>query len=173
MNQHARALAAALALAIVAVAYFVYHARPDGPGPPRPAPSLSAARPAALPPAPLTAREILDQRGPLDLRGDQIVRLKALDRLWTREISGLESMIRDAEREFSNFASEAQGARRASLREIQQRSAEFGQLSTELRERRQHHSEAALRVLDEWQRQRVTSSRPSVTERRNDEAARN
>jgi hypothetical protein len=173
MNPHMRSVSAALALAIVAVAYFVWQARMERPGPPRPAPVLSAARPAAWPPAPPTAREILDQRGTLDLRGDQIVRLKALDRLWTHEISGLTAMIHEAEREFSVFASEAQGTRGASLQEIRRRSTEWSQLSAELRERRQHHSEAALRVLAEWQRQRLASSRPPVTERRTDEARTN
>jgi hypothetical protein len=165
MSPHVRSLSAALALVIVAVAYFVFQARMERPGPPRPAPALSAARPAALPPAPPTASEILDQRVTLDLRGDQIVRLKALDRLWTREISGLTAMIHEAEREFSVFASDAQGTRGASLPEIQRRSAEWSQLSAELRERRQHHSDAALRVLAEWQQQRLAQSRAPLIER--------
>ena len=79
-------------------------------------------------------------------------------------------MIHDTERDFSIFASKAQGTK-ASLPEIQQRSAEFRQLSAELRERRQQHSDAALNVLDGWQRQRL--SRRAGTERRSDEAARN
>jgi hypothetical protein len=165
-----RALAAALALGIVAVAYFVYQGRMDRPGPPRPASSLSAARPAALPSAPPTAAEILDQSMTLDLRRDQVVRLKALDRSSRSEISRLTAMIHDTERDFSIFASKAQGTK-ASLPEIQQRSAEFRQLSAELRERRQQHSDAALNVLDGWQRQRL--SRRAGTERRSDEAARN
>jgi len=172
MNPHVRALAAALALGIVAVAYFGYQSRMDRPGPSRPAPSLSAARAAALPPAPPIAAEILDQSMTLGLRGDQVVRLKALDRLWRGEISGLTAMIHGAARDFSIFASKAQGTK-ASLPEIQQRSAEFRQLSAELRERRQQHSNAALSVLDEWQRQRLASSRRADTERRSDEARRN
>jgi hypothetical protein len=173
MNPHVRSLSATLAVVLVAVAYFVYQARIERPGPPRPAPVLSTERPAALPPAPPTARQILDQRVTLDLRGDQIVRLKALDRLWTHEVSGLEAMIHEAEGEFSGFVKDAQGAKRVSLQEIQQRSATFNQLSAELRERRQHHSEAALRVLAEWQRQRLAESRPPVTERRTNEARTN
>lgn len=173
MNTHARSLAATLAVVLVAVAYFVWEARIERPGPPRPTPALSAARPPDLPPAPPTAHEILDQSVTLDLRGDQVVRLKALDRLWTREISGLQPMIHEAEREFSGFVKDAQGTKRASLQEIQRRSATFSQLSAELRERRQHHSEAALRVLAEWQRQRLVQSRPSVTERRTNEAGTN
>src|SRR5262245_7407639 len=155
MNPHVRALAAALALGIVAVAYFVYQARMDRPGPPRPAPSPSAASTAALPPASPTAAEILDQRVTLDLRRDQVVQLKALDRLWTREASRLTAMIQEAEREFSEFTREAQRARKATLPEIQQQSAEFRQLSAELREQRHHHSDAALRLLHGWQRQRL------------------
>jgi hypothetical protein len=173
MNPHARSLSATLAVVLVAAAYFVYQARMERPGPPRPAPVLSTERPAALPPAPPTARQILDQRVALDLSGDQAVRLKALDRLWAREISGLEAMIHEAEREFSSFVNEAQGTKGASLQEIQQRSAEFSQLSAEMRERRQHHSEAALRVLAEWQRQRLAQSRPPLTERRTNEARTN
>jgi hypothetical protein len=173
MNLHVRALAAAVALATVAVASFVYQTRMDRRGPPRPAPSLSAGRPVALPSVPPTARDILDQSVPLDLRGDQLVRLKALDRLWTREVSGLTAMIHEAEREFSVFAAEAQGIRKVSLPEIQRRSAEFSELSAELRVRRQHHSEAALRVLDDWQRQRVVPSRTPFAEGRSHEAAGN
>ena len=173
MNPSVRALAAAVALAIVAVAYFAYQARMDRPGPPRPAPSPSATHSTALPAAPATAREILGQRVPLDLRGDQVVRLEALDRLWMREASGLTAMIREAERAFSVFAGEAQAARKVSLPELQRRSEKFSELSAELRERRLHHSEAALRVLDDWQRQRVTPSRPPVAEGRSHEAAGN
>jgi hypothetical protein len=169
MNPHVRSLAAAVGLATIAVAYFVYEGRIERPGPPRPAPVLSAARPPAWPPAPPTATDILDQRVALDLRGDQIVRLKALDRLWTREVRGVTAMIHEAEREWAVFVSDAQGGKRASLPEIQRRSAEFGQLSAELRERRQHHSEAALRVLDDWQRPRLAPPRPPVAERRTDE----
>lgn len=173
MNPHARSLAATLAVVLVAVAYFVYQTRIERPGPPRPAPALSAARPPGLPAPPPTAHEILDQSVTLDLRGDQVVRLKALDRLWTREISGLQPMIHEAEREFSGFVNDAKGTKRASLQEIQQRSATLSRLSAELRERRQHHAEAALGVLAEWQRQRLAQSRPPITERRTDEARTN
>ena len=173
MNPHARSLSATLAVVLVAAAYFVFQARMDRPGPPRPAPALSAARPPALAPAPPTAREILDQAATLDLRGDHIVRLEALDRLWTREVSGLEAMIHEAERGFSVFATEAQGRKGASLPEIQRRSATFSQLSAELRERRLHHSDAAIGVLAEWQRQRLAQSRRPIIERRSDEAGTN
>ena len=172
MNPHTRSLAAVLAPLIVAAAYFVYQGRLERPAPPRPASSLSAARPAGLPPASPTAREMLDRRVTLDLRWDQIARLEALDHLWAREVSGLQAMIQDAEREFSIFATEAQGKTGASLPEIQRRSAVFSRLSAELRDRRQHHTDAALGVLSEWQRRRLAQSRQQVVEGRSHEAAR-
>ena len=171
MNPQVRPVTAALALLIVAGAYFAYQGRMDRPGPPRPAASFSAARPTG-PPMPPTAREILDRRAILDLRAEQIARLETLDQLWTREASGLEAMIRDAERQFSVFATEAQHQKGASLPEIQRRSAEFSQLSAELRERRRHHADVALGVLTEGQRQRLAQPRPPVVEERNDGATR-
>ena len=55
-----------------------------------------------------------------------------------------------------------------SIQEIQRRSTEFSRLSAELRERRQHHSEAALRVLADWQRTRLAQSRPFIVEGRSE-----
>src|SRR5262245_2551334 len=133
MNLHVRSQAAAVALGIVAVAYLAYPARTERPGPPRPAPSPSASRAAALPPAPPTAAEILDRQGSLGLRGDQVIRLEALDRLWAREVGGLVARIHETEKEFSVFVREAQETAKVSLSEIQRRSAEFRQLSGELR----------------------------------------
>ena len=174
MNPHLRSLTATLALVAVATAYVLLQSRSERPAPRLPAPALSAARPAALPAAPHTAREILDRTVMLDLWGHQLVRLEALDRLWRREISGLEAAIHEAERELSGFMKEAQGSKGAtSIQEIQRRSLEFTQLSADLRERRQAHSEAALRVLADWQRHRLARSRPSVTEGRTNEVARN
>jgi hypothetical protein len=172
MNPAARYLSTSVALALVATTYFVLQPRAERPGPPRPSPTLSAPRP-ALPPAPPTAREILDRGVALDLRGDQLVRLEALDRLWRREIGGLEAEIREAEREFSGFVKEAQGARGVRAQEIQRRGTEFSQLSTELRERRQRHSEAAVRVLANWQRTRLAQAKPFVIEGRSNESGRN
>lgn len=154
MNPPARYVSTSLALALVAAGYFLLQARMERPGPPRPAPPLAAPRP-ALPPIPPTARDILDRAVALDLRGDQRVRLEALDQLWRWEISGLEATIRESEREFSAFMSEAQASRGARVQDIQQRAAEFGRLSAELRERRWHHSDGALRVLADWQRERL------------------
>ena len=171
MNPQGRPVIAALALLIVAGAYFADQGRMNRPGPPRPAASVPAVRPAG-PPVPPAAREILDRRAVLDLRAEQIARLETLDQLWTREASGLEAMLRDAERQFSVFATEAQQQKGASLPEIQRRSAEFSQLSAELRERRRHHADVALGVLTERQRQRLAEPRPPVVEERNDGATR-
>jgi hypothetical protein len=172
MTLAVRYLSTSVALALAATTYFVLQPRAERPAPPRPSPALSAPRP-PLPPAPPTAREILDRGVALDLWGDQRVRLEALDRLWRREIGGLEAEIREAEREFAGFVTEAQGTRGATPQEVQRRGAEFSQLSAELRERRQHHSEAALRVLADWQRTRLAQSRPFVIEGRSNEAGRN
>jgi hypothetical protein len=173
MNPHLRSLSATLALVAVATAYVLLQSRGERPAPRLPAPALSAARPAALPAAPPTAREILDRAVMLDLGGHQLVRLEALDRLWRREIGGLEAAIHEAERELSGFMKEAQGSKGASIQAIQRRSMEFTQLSADLRERRRAHSEAALRVLADWQRHRLAQSRLAVTEGRTNEAARN
>ena len=173
MNPPVRYLSTTVALVTVALAYVLLQSRGERPAPRLPAPALSAARPAPLPPAPPTAREILDRAGILDLRGDQLVRLEALDRLWKSEVSGLEAAIHGARRELSSFMKEVQGGRGASVQEIQRRSTEFSQLSAQLRQRRQHHAEAALYVLTDWQRQRLAQSRPPVIERRTNESARN
>ena len=171
MSPSARYLSTSLALALVATGYFLLQARTERLAPPRPA--LSAQRPAALPPAPPTAREVLDRAGTLELGGHQLVRLEALDRLWRREIGGLEAEIRTAEREFSGFVQQAQGARGLTAQEIQRHGTEFSHLSAELRARRLRHSEAALRVLADWQRKRLAESRPLVIEGRSHEAGRN
>jgi len=126
-----------------------------------------------LPPAPLSARVILDRGVALDLGGEQRRRLEALDRLWRHEISGLEAEIRETEREFAGFATETQGARGVTAGGIQRRGGEFGQLGAELRQRREHHSEAVLRVLASWQRARLTQSRVVVSEEGGNGAGRN
>ena len=172
MNPAVRYLSTSVALALVATTYFVFQPRAERPGPPRPL-SVGSAPRSALPRAPFTAREILDRGVALDLWGDQRVRLEALDRLWRRQITGLEAEIREAEREFAGFAKEAQGTRGVTAQELQRRGTEFSQLSAELRERRQHHSEAALRVLADWQRSRLALSRPFVVEGESNGAGRN
>ena len=161
MNPAVRALSTSVALALAATTYFVLQPRAESPGPPRPSSALSAPRP--MPPlAPLSAREILDRGVALDLGGEQRRRLEALDRLWRREISGLQAEIRETEREFAGFAEGTRGGRGVTAREIQRRATEFSQLSAEVRQRREHHSEAALAVLAGWQRARLTQSRPVV-----------
>ncbi len=160
MTPRARYLSTTVALLAVAVAYVVLQGWPERPGPPRPAP---AARPAAPPPAPPTAREILDRGADLSLTRDQAARLEALDREWSREAGELQAAIREAEREFTAFAKQAQAGRGASVREIQQRSADYSHLSALLRERRRRHGEAALEVLTEDQRSRLAQTRRAVT----------
>jgi hypothetical protein len=169
MSAQMRSVTAALALVVVAAGFSVYLGRMDRAGPARPTPALPAARPPAVSPGPLTAREILGQRVVLDLRGDQIVRLEALDETWRREAGELEALVRQAELEFSRFASESQRSRGASLPEIQRRSVAFSGLSAEVRQRRQQHAEAAIGVLDESQRLRVARSPRPLVEGRSHE----
>ena len=171
-------LSTTLALVAVAVVAVLLQGRLERPAPRSPAPrppawsAAPAVRPAALPPAPPTAREILDRAMVLDLRVDQVVRLQALDRLWRSEAGRLEGAIREAEREFSAFVKEAQTSRGTSGQEIQRRSAEWSELSAALREARQHHAEAALGLLADWQRQRLARMRTSAVSGGNDEAPR-
>jgi hypothetical protein len=161
MSPRARYLSTTLALAAVVLAYVLWQRPPDRPTPGLPAASARAARPAP-PLTPPTARQILDRAMVLDLRHDQMVRLQALDRLWTSEESELQAAIRDAEGEFSTFMKETQTSGGASVQEIQRRSAEFSSLSATLRERRQRHAEAALRLLDGWQRHRLAGVGPGA-----------
>ena len=72
--------------------------------------------------------------------------------------TALTAMIHEADEEFFVFVKKREGMVRTSLPEIQRHSATFSELSVALRERRQHHSEAGLRVLAEWQRQRLQST---------------
>lgn len=150
-----------LAAAAVAVAYVLWQRPLDRPTLRLPAAPAATARPAA-PPMPPTARRILDQAVILGLTRDQMGRLQALDRTWTSESGALEAAIRDAQRELSDFMQEAQASRGASVQQIQQRSAEFSRLSATLRERRRHHAEAALQLLDGSQRHRLAGAEPGA-----------
>jgi hypothetical protein len=157
MSPRTRYLATTLAL-VAAVAAYGFWQRPlERPTPRLPAASAPTARPAS-PLGPPTARRILDQAMVLGLSHDQMVRLRALERFWTREERELQVAVRDAERELSAFMKDAQGSGGASVQQIQQRSAEFSSLSATLRERRQRHSEAALQLLDGWQRHRLAGA---------------
>ena len=173
MSPRARYLSTTLALVAVAVAYVVLQRPVERPAPRLPAWSLPAVRPGAVPPAPPTAREILDRAFALDLRPDQMARLLALDRLWKTEVRELEKAIHEAQREFSSFMKEAQGSRGGTVQEIQRRSAGFSDLSAALRAGRQRHSEAALGLLADWQRQRLMQVTSSATSGGLDDGQRN
>ena len=152
MNVRLRYLSTTLALVAVGLGYALIQAKPWRAAPrlePRPA---AAGHPAPPPPAPPTAREVLDRSERLDLTREQKARLEALDRQWKQETAGVEAALRGAEEEFSRFMKEAQGGKGTSLQEIQRRSADVRDLSATLRERRLLHGEAVARVLTEPQR---------------------
>jgi hypothetical protein len=154
MSPRVRYLFTTVALVATVLAYALWQRPLDRPTPRLPAASSLTARPAS-PPMPHTARRILDQAVVLELTHGQKIRLRALDRFWTSEERELQATVRDAERELSAFMKDAQASGGASVQQIQQRSAEFSSFSATLRERRQRHSEAALQLLDGWQRHRL------------------
>jgi hypothetical protein len=121
-------------------------------GRPTPPPPRPAVRPEAPLPPPPPARQLLDQREALRLSRDQRARLEALDAEWRRASSRLEAAIGEEERGFAAFMSEAQSGRRASLEEIQRRSAALRELSAALREARREHGLAAQSILTDQQR---------------------
>ena len=160
MSERVRYLAATLALMAIAVGYFLLLREPAKAGPPlstRPAET----RPAAPPPLP-TARMVLDRANDLALTQGQHARLEALDRQWKMESVGRETAVRQEQEAFSQFMQEAQARGKASVQEIQRRSADLRELSETLRERRQQHAEAALEVLTESQRQMLSRSAASA-----------
>ncbi len=146
-----RYLATTLALLAVAVGYAVSQ-RWTGPPPPRPARGPAAAARPALPPAPPTAREILDRAAGLALTPEQAARLEALDRQWTEETADLRGALEAARAEFSRFVAETRATRGPGVEEIQRRSAAYRELSADFRERRRLHGDAALGLLTDSQR---------------------
>ena len=143
-------LLVALAAAVVAV---------QGKGE-HPAPRLerrldTASQPLAPPPAPPSARRILDHRAALSLSTDQVARLEDLDQRWRRDSRALLAAVERAQEEFAQFM-DAQGER-ASLQEVQRQSAEFRELSAELREQRLRHAEAAAGFLTDGQGRTLTT----------------
>ena len=163
MTVRTRYLSTTLALVAVALGYALIQGRPTRPAPRLPARPAVASQPAAPPPAPLTAREVLDRADVLSLTADQKARLEALDRAWKQETAGLETALQEASNEFSQFMRESQARGRASLQEIQRRSADLRELSAALRERRHLHSEDAARVLTEAQRQTLAPASSTAT----------
>ena len=160
MSPGVRSLSTSVVLVALATAYVFWQGRPERPTPSLPAASAPVIRWAAPAPAPLppTAREILDRTVVLDLSDHQVIRLHALDRLWTSEASRLDAAIQIEEGEFSAFMKTAQASGGASMQEIQSRSAELRRLGALLRERRQQHSDAAVGLLADWQRQRLAKA---------------
>jgi hypothetical protein len=170
MSPRVRYLSTTVALVALAAAYVFWQDRLERPTPRLPAASAPVIRPASPDPVPLppTAREILDRVVALDLSDHQVIRLRALDRLWTSEASGQEAAIRGAEAEFSTFMNAARESGGASMQEIQSRSAELRRLSALLRERRQQHSDVAVGLLADWQRQRLARAAVATSDTRRD-----
>jgi hypothetical protein len=163
MSPRVRYLSTTLALVAVGLGYALIQGKPWRPGPRLEAWPMAARSPAPRPPAPPTAREILERGAALSLTADQKAHLAGLDRKWREESAGLETALQAAEVEFSRFMKEAQAGGRTSLQEIQSRSAEASDLSASLRERRRIHAEVAARILTTTQRQelfRGTSPEP-------------
>ena len=154
MSPRLRYLSTTLALVAVGLGYALIQAKPW-----RPAPRLDA-RPAeaAHPPAPPLprARQILDRGADLSLTADQKARLTALDEKWREDSASLETALKTAEQDFSQYVKEVQAEGKTNLQEIQRRSADFRALSAELREVRQRHGEAAAHILTESQQQTLT-----------------
>ena len=169
MSPRVRYLFTTVALVALAAAYVVWQGRLERPTPRVPVAPAPVIRPAAPAPAALspTAREILDRSVVLELTDHQVIRLHALDRLWTSEASRLDAAIRAAEGEFSAFMTTSQASGGASMQEIQSRSEELRRLGALLRERRQQHSDVAVGLLAAWQRQRLARAgvATSVTRR--------
>ena len=156
-----RYLVTSLTLLGVGFGYALTQGRVERPAPPRP--TGVAASPRLLPPpAPRTAREILGRGISLSLTADQKRRLEVLAGEWASESTRLEGQVEAATAEFSRFMSEAHARRGASLVEIQRRSADVGELSARLRERRGLHGEAAAGLLTDRQRMTLAQGTPAV-----------
>ena len=170
MSPRVRYLSTTVALVTLAAAYIFWQGRLERPTPRLPAASAPVVRRAAPAPAPLppTAREILDRSVVLELSDHQVIRLHALDRLWTSEAGRLDAAIQVAEGEFSAFMKTAQASGGASMQEIQSRSAELRRLGALRRERHQQHSGAAVGLLADWQRQRLAKAGFSTGDTRRD-----
>jgi hypothetical protein len=151
MNIRVRYLVTTLALIAIALGYALMQEWPRNVAPRLPARAETSSHPAPRPALP-TAREILEHGADLALTPDQQGRLTALDRQWAQESAGTQAVADAAGREFSLFL-QTQGSGKASLQEIQRRSADYRALSRELRELRQRHAETAQQVLTDPQRQ--------------------
>ena len=162
MSLRARYLSTTLMLVAVGIGYALSQGWGE-----RPAPRLQP-RPSAIvrpmpPPPPPSARELLGRGAALSLTEGQAARLRDLDQQWSRESAELEQAVQAAGDDFARFMRDAQAARRMSIQEIQQRTAEFSGLSASLRERRRLHGEAAAAVLARAQRQRLGAGTSFLT----------
>jgi hypothetical protein len=126
--------------------------------PPRPAPAIQ--RPAqhagrrTPPPRPITARGVLEGRAQLGLTASQAARLEVLDRDWSERNRDLDAALEAARQEVARHV-ESQPGGRTSLAELERRSADFQDLSAELRQRRRLHADATLEILTEPQRRQL------------------
>lgn len=148
-----------LILAAVALLYVAAASGPERPGPRLERPAGTASRPGPAP-AVLSARRIIEIGRDLDLQPDQIVRLAALDARWRRESQEIETALEPAIRELTAFLTGAQERGGAGLVELQRRSADYQELSAELRQRRLRHAAEALAVLSGSQKQLAIRAYP-------------
>ena len=156
MSNRVRYLVTTLALVAIGLTYVLFQQGPKHPALRTPARAEASVRPASLPAAPPTAREILDRASDLALTPGQRARLAGLDRRWRDETLGLEAAVRVAEQEFGKFVRETQQGGKTSLQEIQRRSEDYRSLSRELRERSRLHGEAAAHILTDSQQRTLT-----------------
>lgn len=159
MNPRVRYLTTTLLLLALGAGYMAIQASQTGPAPRLRPEGAAPRRPATPPPPPVSARMILDRRAELGLTAEQAARLEALDDRWRQDTTSLMASVDAAEREFGRFMA-AQGPRGAPLQEIQRQSAEFRELSAELRERRLRHATAATALLSAAQRQKLDATPP-------------
>lgn len=151
MSPRLRYLSTTLLLVAIGLGYALIQGRPWSSGPRLQGHAAAVSYTAPQTPALPAAREILERRALLSLTREQAARLEALDREWQKESEALQRAVDARGQEFSSFMTSAQSARGASFKEIQQRSADYRELSATLRERRRLHGEAAARVLTEGQ----------------------
>ncbi len=162
MSPRVRYLSTTLLLVAIGLGYAWIQARPWSSAPHPEGRPAAVSHPSQAPPP--TAREILERRAVLSLTRQQVTRLEALDREWQEESGALERAVEARGQEFGRFMTNAQTARGASLQEIQERSADYRELSAILRARRLLQGEAAARVLTDTQRAVLArSSRPVNT----------
>ena len=102
------------------------------------------------PPPPLTATALLGLYAELALSHAQVGQLEDAARRWREETAGLEAAAERARAELARFVETAGG--RASVDELQRRSAEYRELSAELRSRRVRHAGAVHAMLTDTQR---------------------